>query len=140
MEKDEINENQVTNEVGEDKDQILDAESTQIVVDTKEQEDMEENAENITLLSDEAKKKSLVGKLIAANALDQIIMIAGSAVLLFLIDLIMRKAFGYMFVRENGALILAGGIIYFIVNCIYIPIMERTKLENTVAKRILNLN
>ncbi len=108
MEKDEINESQIT--------------------------------ENEALLSDEPKEKNLVGKLIAANVLDQLIMIAGSAVLLFLIDLIMRKAFGYMFVRENGALILAGGIVYFIANCIYTPIMQKTKLENTVAKKILNLN
>lgn len=108
MEKDEINESQIT--------------------------------ENEALLSDEPKEKNLVGKLIAANVLDQLIMIAGSAVLLFLIDLIMRKAFGYMFVRENGALILAGGIVYFIANCIYSPVMQKTKLENTVAKKILNLN
>ena len=108
MEKDEINENQVT--------------------------------ENKALLNDEPKEKSLVGKLIAANALDQLIMIAGSAVLLFLIDLIMRKAFGYMFVRETGGIILAAGIIYFILNCIYAPIMEKSKAKATIANKILNVN
>lgn len=107
-----------------------------------EKEDINEKqvTENETLLNGENNKKNLVGKLIAANALDQLIMIAGSGVLLFIIDFIMRKAFGYMFVRDNGALVLAGGILYFIANCIYMPIMERTKLENTVAKKILNLN
>lgn len=112
LKENEIKENQITSEIEGDK----------------------------VLLNDELNEKSLVSKLIAANVLDQLIMIAGSAVLLFLIDLIMRKAFGYMFVRENGALVLAGGIIYFIENCIYTPIMEKTKLENTIAKKILNLN
>lgn len=138
LEKDKINKDQVNSEVEEAKDQTLNTESTEIVSNAKE--DMEVTSENETLLSDETKEKNLVGKLIVANALDQLIMIAGSAVLLFLIDLIMRKAFGYMFIRDNGALILAGGIIYFVVNCIYMPIMERTKMENTVAKKILNLN
>jgi hypothetical protein len=45
-----------------------------------------------------------------------------------------------MFVRDNGSIILAGGIIYFIINCIYAPIMEKSKLENTFGKKILNMN
>lgn len=97
--------------------------------------DTEEKIQNI-----EEHKKSSILKFITANFLDQTIIIACSSVLVCLIDFIMRKAFGYMFVRDNGALILAGGIIYFIINCIYAPIMEKTKAENTIAKKILNMN
>ena len=45
-----------------------------------------------------------------------------------------------MFIRETGALVIAGGIIYFILNCIYAPIMKKTKMKNTIAKKILNIN
>lgn len=78
-------------------------------------------------------------KVILANILDQSLVLAGSVVLLLLSDVIL-KIFGYMFVRETGAIVLAGGIIYFILNCIYTPIMEKKKSKNTIGKKILSIN
>jgi len=42
-----------------------------------------------------------------------------------------------MFIQGTGAIVIAGGIIYFILNCIYAPIMEKSKVKNTIAKKIL---
>lgn len=74
-----------------------------------------------------------------ANILDQTLLIAASAILIILLDQIIRL-FGYMFVRETGGIILAAGIIYFILNCIYAPIMEKTRAKATIANKILNIN
>lgn len=134
LEKDEIKENQIVNNEEGAEETSLNVEETNITSVIEDQQDVEVNAK------DESNEKNSIGALFAANLLDQLIMTAASAVLVYLIDLIMRTASGYMFVRDNGALILAGGIIYFILNCIYAPILERTKLENTFAKKILNLN
>lgn len=92
----------------------------------------EENDE--TVKSEKSGIKSLL-----ANILDQTLLIAASAVLIILLDQILRLC-GYMFVRETGGIILAAGIIYFILNCIYAPIMEKSKAKATIANKILNVN
>lgn len=103
-----------------------------------EVEEVAVTSEAQTLRSEEISEKESVGKGILANFLDQLILVACSCLLVVLIDLIL-KAFGYMFVRDNGALILAGGIVYFILNSIYVPAMEKSKLGNTIAKKILSI-
>ena len=131
MEKDNLNDNEINNEVEETE-----------TLETKTKEEMDTNVneevESLIMSDDETIKKSS-SRIILANILDQLLIVAGSSVLLLLCDLIL-KLFGYMFVRGNGSLILAGEIIYFIINCIYIPIMEKSKLENTIARKILNIN
>ena len=82
--------------------------------------------------------KPSFGKEIFANILDQFIVLASSALILLIVDLIMRL-FGYQFVRENGVLAMVIMFIYFVINCFYTQLMEKTKLKNTIAKRILNL-
>ena len=49
------------------------------------------------------------------------------------------RMFGYQFVRETGILVAVVMCVYFVINCFYVQLMERTKLKNTIAKKILNL-
>lgn len=111
-------------------------ETMEVVSETNSEEAANSDDENLT--NEEVYYKEPAGIAILANSLDQIIMVAVSALLVFLCDTIMR-AFGYMFVQGNGAIILAGGIAYFVLNCIYSPIMKKTKLRNTIARKILSV-
>jgi hypothetical protein len=134
LEKDNINEAQIKNEV----------ESTETKVD-KEENVMEENTniEIHNLMNDDSANKDKIGnsctKSILANILDQVLIVAASSILVLLCDLVLRL-FGYMFVQGTGAIIVAAGIIYFIINCIYAPVMGKSKAKNTIARKILNIN
>jgi len=145
LKKDNIKENEIKSEVGEIEVQTSNIETTEADTNSKSQEAKEENTntEIEGLINgennDEDIKKNSSIQVILANVLDQLLIVASSAVLLLLCDFVL-KLFGYMFTREAGALMLAGGIIYFILNCIYEPIMEKTKMKNTIAKKILNIN
>lgn len=86
----------------------------------------------------EEKKPSGTGKEIMANILDQLILAAISSVLVVIIDFCMNAA-GYRFVRDNGSIIAVAAIIYFIFNCIYAPLMAKTKAKKTIAKKILSI-
>jgi hypothetical protein len=132
LEKDNLNENEINDEVEENE--------IKKISDTEEEADSNVNKEVESLItSDEESDKQSSSKIILANALDQLLMIAGSALLVLLCDIILKLC-GYMFVRDNGSIMLAGGIIYFIINCIYAPILEKSNLENTFGKTILNMN
>ena len=61
-----------------------------------------------------------------------------SSVLVVIIDFCMNVA-GYRFVRDNGSIIGAAAIIYFIFNCIYAPLVAKTKDKKTIAKKILSI-
>jgi len=128
LEKENIKENQIKNEV-----------------DTEEVNRMEENTnfEIQKLINSEEKNtdkgENSCTKAILANILDQVLVVAASSVLVLLCDVVL-KLFGYMFVQGTGAIILAAGIIYFVLNCIYAPIMEKSRAKNTIAKKILNIN
>ena len=134
MEKDNINEAQIKSEV----------ESTEMKVD-KEENVMEENTniEIHNLMNDDSANKGKDGnsctKSILANILDQVLIVAASSILVLLCDVVLRL-FGYMFVQGTGAIIIAAGIIYFIINCIYAPVMGKSKAKNTIARKILNIN
>lgn len=124
MENNNIKENEIKNEVKVSEDTI----------------EANVNAEIHHLVSEETEKSEKSGiKGLLANILDQTLLTAASAVLIILLDQILRL-FGYMFVRETGGIILAAGIIYFILNCIYAPIMEKSKAKATIANKILNVN
>jgi len=145
LEKDSIKENEINSEVEEIEVQTSNIETTNADANSESQELKVENT-NIEIEglingdnNDEDINKNSSIQVILANVLDQLLIIASSAVLLLLCDFVL-KLFGYMFIRETGALVIAGGIIYFILNCIYTPIMENTKMKNTIAKKILNIN
>lgn len=129
MENNNIKENETINE----------AEENEVKVSANTMEE-NVNTEIHHLVNEETEidKKSGIKNLLA-NILDQTLLIAFSAVLIVLLDQIIRL-FGYMFVRETGGIILAAGIIYFVLNCIYAPIMENTKAKATIANKILNAN
>jgi len=134
LEKDNINEAQIKTEV----------ESTEMKVD-KEENVMEENTnvEIHNLMNDDSANKdenvNSCTKSILANILDQALIVAASSILVLLCDVVLRL-FGYMFVQGTGAIIIAAGIIYFIINCIYAPVMGKSKAKNTIARKILNIN
>lgn len=141
MEKDNIKENQVNGEVEETEVQTSNIETTKAKKSTKNQEAKEANTnvEIQGLVNDDGDiNENSSTKFILANILDQLLVVAASTVLVLLCDVILRL-FGYMFIQGTGAIVVAGGIIYFILNCIYGPIMEKSKAKNTIAKKILNI-
>jgi hypothetical protein len=142
LEKDNIKENQIKSEVEETEVQASNIETTETGISTKNQEVKEEdtNIEIEGLKNDEKNDADInensSKKFILANILDQLLVVAASSVLVLLCDVVLGL-FGYMFIKGTGAIVIAGGIIYFILNCIYAPIMEKSKAKNTIAKKIL---
>ena len=145
MEKDNINENGINSEVEEMEVQTSNIETTKVENNIKNQTLNEDNtnSELHGLIngenSDEDINENSSIQVILANILDQLLIVAASAVLVLLCSVVL-KLFGYMFTEGTGSVVLAGGIIYFILNCIYAPIMEKSKAKNTIAKKILNIN
>ncbi|WP_294156742.1 RDD family protein [uncultured Clostridium sp.] len=129
MDKDNLKENET-----EEKNSIDFSKESEENTNSELQDLIEGQEEN----SLETDSKSSLAKGIFANLLDQLIVLAGSSLILLITDLIMH-AFGYQFIRETGVLVSAVMVVYFIINCLYTQLMERTKLKNTIAKRILNL-
>ena len=140
MEKDSIKENQIKSEVEETEVETSNVETTEEEIETKNQEVKKENtnSEIQGLMNDENKNENSCTKVILANILDQALLVAASAILVLLCDVVLGLL-GYMFVKETGAIVIAAGIIYFILNCIYAPIMEKSKAKNTIGKNILNI-
>jgi len=145
LEKDNINENGINSEVEEIEVQTSNIETTKVENDIKNQtlNEGNTNSELHALIngenSDDDINESSSIQVILANALDQLLIVAASAVLVLLCSVVL-KLFGYMFTEGTGSVVLAGGIIYFILNCIYAPIMENSKAKNTIARKILNIN
>ena len=144
MEKDNVKENEIMSEVEENEVQTSNIETTETKADIKDQSHIEENT-NIEIEklinddeNDKDKSENSCAKVILANILDQVLVVAVSSVLVLLCDVIL-KLFGYMFVQGTGAIIVAAGIIYFIINCIYAPLMVKSKAKNTIARKILNI-
>ena len=132
MEKDNLKENET-----EEKEEC----NVDISNENKDEENnetkylIEENEEE-TILKE--KSHASFSKEIFANLLDQLVILAGSSLILLIADLILGL-FGYQFTRESGVLLGVILFIYFVINCLYTEIMEKTKLKNTIAKRILNI-
>ena len=135
MENDNIKEDEIMNEVKENEVKVSNTETTETKV---KNENVNTEIHNLVNENTEKKGKSCM-KGIIVNILDQALLIASSAILVILCDQIL-KLFGYMFVQGTGAIIFAAGIIYFILNCLYAPIMENSKAKATIANKILNVN
>ncbi|OOM72932.1 RDD family protein [Clostridium sp. BL-8] len=138
MEKDNVKENETNSDMEEAEVKTSGIENTEEVSNDTEEAAVTVSEEIESSTNEEVDEKPGVSGIILANILDQLLIVACSLLLAFLCNSIL-KLFGYMFVQGNGSIILAGGIIYFIINCIYAPIMEKTKLGKTIAKKILNL-
>ncbi len=110
-----------------------------ILNDTKAKE--ETNNETKELLmgetnennSNEEEKPSLLKK-IFASVIDQLVTISISGIALIIFDFIIGFM-GYKVSMPIGILI----IFYFIVNALYIPLMEKTKLRKSIGRKIINI-
>lgn len=71
---------------------------------------------------------------IQASIIDQIVIGGASYILLIIFDFIM-KLVNLRVVDKMGIYV----IIYIIVNIIYSPIMEKTKMNNTVGRKVSNI-
>lgn len=133
MEKDNVKENET---------EVNTEEKYSVEVSNEHEENANNESQNLSdnQECDDNPKESRAsfGKVIFANFLDQLIIVAGSSVILLVADLIIR-IFGYQFVREGYALVAAVMCIYFVINCFYEHLMEKTKFKKTIAKKMLNL-
>lgn len=136
MEKDNVKENETEVNTDEKEENIVELSKEHEENTNNELQDLIEDHEE-EIDSKESNKPSF-GKEIFANLLDQFVILAGSSVILLIADVVMRM-FGYQFVRETGILVAVVMCVYFVINCFYVQLMERTKLKNTIAKKILNL-
>ncbi|WP_394897556.1 RDD family protein [Clostridium butyricum] len=135
MEKDNVKENETEVNTDEKEENSVELSKEHEENTNNELQDLIEDHEGVD--SKENNKPSF-GKEIFANLLDQFVILAGSSVILLIADVVMRM-FGYQFVRETGILVAVVMCVYFVINCFYVQLMERTKLKNTIAKKILNL-
>jgi len=135
LEKDNVKENETEVNTDEKEENSVELSKEHEENTNNELQDLIEDHEEVD--SKENNKPSF-GKEIFANLLDQFVILAGSSVILLIADVVMRM-FGYQFVRETGILVAVVMCVYFVINCFYVQLMERTKLKNTIAKKILNL-
>ncbi|SFC30395.1 hypothetical protein [Clostridium uliginosum] len=79
-------------------------------------------------------KPSLLLKLFS-TAIDQIVTLAISGIVLVIFDFIL-KVIGYNVLMPLAFLL----IFYYLVNVLYTPIVEKTRLKKSIGKRILNID
>ncbi|MBZ9690377.1 RDD family protein [Clostridium sp. M14] len=123
--------NKEENNINEKEDTILN--------DTKAKE--ESNNETKELLmgetnennSNEEENPSLLKK-IFASVIDQLVTISISGIALIIFDFIIGFM-GYKVSMPIGILI----IFYFIVNALYMPLMEKTKLRKSIGRKVINI-
>lgn len=136
MEKDNVKENETEVNTDEKEENSVELSKEHEENTNNELQDLIEDHEEA--VDSKENNKPSFGKEIFANLLDQFVILAGSSVILLIADVVMRM-FGYQFVRETGILLAVVMCVYFVINCFYVQLMERTKLKNTIAKKILNL-
>ena len=100
-----------------------------------ENDNLDQNVIEEMLTVEEVKEDSKIVKFlkrILASVADQIIAVALSLISIVLFDLILRL-FG-LYIADRQPIFL---IIYVIVNILYSPICESTKLNKTIGKRVI---
>ena len=136
MKKDDLKENETEINTEEKKEHNVDLSNESEDNTNNELQDLIEGHEE--KIDSEDNSRPSFGTEVFANLLDQLVILASSSLILLIADLVMRM-FGYQFIREAGVLVTVVMCVYFVINCFYTQQMERTKLKNTIAKRILNL-
>ena len=136
MKKDDLKENETEINTEEKKEHNVDLSNESEDNTNNELQDLIEGHEE--KIDSEDNSRPSFGTEVFANLLDQLVILASSSLILLIADLVMRM-FGYQFMREAGVLVTVVMCVYFVINCFYTQLMERTKLKNTIAKRILNL-
>lgn len=110
-------------------DEVL--ESQEVIFDEEEQVIAKEELE-----IKEGSKKSSFGMKLLASLLDQLFCAGTSVIILFVISVIIRMV-GYRFVLIGNYSMFI--IIYIIMNILYVPILESTKMKNTFGKSFLKI-
>lgn len=116
---------------------VTEVENNDVVVNEEVVEDnnLDQNVIEEMLTVEEVQEDSKIIKFlkrILASVADQIIAVALSLVSIVLFDLILRL-FG-LYIADRQPIFL---IIYVIVNILYSPICESTKLGKTIGKRVI---
>ena len=114
MENKELNKDEVINEAVEEN-KVIEPVNAEVYGETEVKEDS---------------KGLIFFKKILAGAIDQIISIALSLLLLIVVDFLL-KLFGF-YIAEREPMFL---IMYIIVNIIYGPICASTKLKDTIGRK-----
>ncbi|MDV4149957.1 hypothetical protein R0131_03825 [Clostridium sp. AL.422] len=114
MDNKELNQDDVINEVIEEN-KVIEPVDAEVYEETEVKDD----SKGIRFL-----------KKILAGAIDQIISIALSLLLLIVVDLLL-KLFGFYIVEREPMFL----IMYIIVNIIYGPICASTKLKDTIGRK-----
>lgn len=116
---------------------VTEVENNDVVVNEEVVEDnnLDQNVIEEMLTVEEVQEDSKIIKFlkrILASVADQIIAVALSLVAIVLFDLILRL-FG-LYIADRQPIFL---IIYVIVNILYSPICESTKLKKTIGKKVI---
>lgn len=116
---------------------VTEVENADIVTNEEavENDNLDQNVIEEMLTVEEVQEDSKIIKFlkrILASVADQIIAVALSLVSIVLFDLILRL-FG-LYIADRQPIFL---IIYVIVNILYSPICESTKLNKTIGKKVI---
>ena len=116
---------------------VTEVENNDLVINEEvvENDNLDQNVIEEMLTVEEVQEDSKTIKFlkrILASVADQIIAVALSLVSIILFDLILRL-FG-LYIADRQPMFL---IIYVIVNILYSPICESTKLNKTIGKRVI---
>lgn len=124
MKKDDLKENETEINTEEKKEHNVDLSNESEDNTNNELQDLIEGHEE--KIDSEDNSRPSFGTEVFANLLDQLVILASSSLILLIADLVMRM-FGYQFIREAGVLVTVVMCVYFVINCFYTQLMERTK-------------
>lgn len=129
---------ELTENVQENNDEVLskDVNETkeEIIAEVKEETVDEGPNELEELMANETHKPIKFWKSILGSALDQLVVLPLSGIILIVFDFLI-EFIGYKVVMPIPVLL----IIYGIVNCIYAPIISSTKLNKTLGQKVFNI-
>lgn len=129
--EDNKNNVEVNESIEEMKQEIHQEEIKELLKDFKEEEKVEEKVEDVN--EKKSKKGGFLSKLVA-SILDETLIVAVSFAFLYLFDAIIKLA--GLFVAQKQPVFF---IIVVVLNIIYAPIMESTKVKTTVGKALLKI-
>ena len=128
MDNEEIKDAIQSEEENKDIDTAADAE------EVNNEENIDEVVENEFLLKEEENKKHSIVNDVLGTIMDQLAMLCVSALILLVFGYII-KFVGYYVVMPIPVLL----IIYFIVGCLYAPILRHSRLKKTIGEKITKI-
>ncbi|GEM_PF-1377958 len=136
-----INEEEIKDKA-EETNETVDENIEEVVVEFNSNEDdlLEVNLDKEDLLSEvnyesnEEKQSGSFIKRLLASIIDQVVCVGSSIILLYIVSIILN-IFGYRLVDKLSMLV----IVYLVFSILYSPILESTKIKNTLGKALLKL-